>query len=164
VLLSPGLDYRGLRTEAAIKKFGGRAALLVSSTKDPYAWRSVKTLRSCAIAQGCLRRDGNGERPPAIMRGRGRSLAPTPKRSTADATDAPKPCAGPNRAFVEVPGVTSSACFFSLAPPLRGRDEQSSLLEGRGEGHLSANSDASGQTCTPSPDASRRPLPASGAR
>src|SRR3954469_16782574 len=35
VLLSPGLDYRGLRTEAAIKKFGGRAALLVSSTKDP---------------------------------------------------------------------------------------------------------------------------------
>jgi hypothetical protein len=112
----------------------------------------------------CLRRDGNGERPPAIMRGRGRSLAPTPKRSTADATDAPKPCAGPNRAVVEVPGVTSSACFFSLAPPLRGRDEQSSLLEGRGEGHLSANSDASGQTCTPSPDASRRPLPASGAR
>jgi dienelactone hydrolase len=43
-LLSPGLDYRGLRTEAALKKFGGRPALLVSSTKDPYAWRSVKTL------------------------------------------------------------------------------------------------------------------------
>jgi dienelactone hydrolase len=43
-LLSPGLDYRGLRTEAAMKKFGGRAAFLVSSTKDPYAWRSVKTL------------------------------------------------------------------------------------------------------------------------
>jgi len=43
-LLSPGLDYRGLRTEAALKKFGGRPAFLVSSTKDPYAWRSVKTL------------------------------------------------------------------------------------------------------------------------
>ena len=43
-LLSPGLDYRGLRTEAGMKKFGVRAALLVSSTKDPYAWRSVKTL------------------------------------------------------------------------------------------------------------------------
>ena len=43
-LLSPGLDYRGLRTEAAMKKFGARAALLTSSTKDPYAWRSVKTL------------------------------------------------------------------------------------------------------------------------
>lgn len=43
-LLSPGLDYRGLRTEAALKKFGGRPALLMSSTKDPYAWRSVKAL------------------------------------------------------------------------------------------------------------------------
>jgi dienelactone hydrolase len=43
-LLSPGLDYRGLRTETPMKKFGVRAALLVSSTKDPYAWRSVKTL------------------------------------------------------------------------------------------------------------------------
>jgi dienelactone hydrolase len=43
-LLSPGLDYRGLRTEAPMKKFGARPALLVSSTKDPYAWRSVKTL------------------------------------------------------------------------------------------------------------------------
>ena len=43
-LLSPGLDYRGLRTEPPMKKFGARAALLVSSTKDPYAWRSVKTL------------------------------------------------------------------------------------------------------------------------
>jgi dienelactone hydrolase len=43
-LLSPGLDYRGLRTEAPMKKFGTRPALLVSSTKDPYAWRSVRTL------------------------------------------------------------------------------------------------------------------------
>jgi dienelactone hydrolase len=43
-LLSPGLDYRGLRTEAGMKKFGARPALLVSSTKDPYAWRSVKVL------------------------------------------------------------------------------------------------------------------------
>jgi dienelactone hydrolase len=43
-LLSPGLDYRGLRTEGPMKKFGTRPALLVSSTKDPYAWRSVRTL------------------------------------------------------------------------------------------------------------------------
>jgi dienelactone hydrolase len=50
VLLSPGLDYRGLRTEAAMKKFGGRPALLVSSTRDPYAWRSVKVL--AAIGPG----------------------------------------------------------------------------------------------------------------
>lgn len=45
-LLSPGLDYRGLRTEAAVKKFGARPALLVSSTKDSYAWRSVRQLAS----------------------------------------------------------------------------------------------------------------------
>jgi dienelactone hydrolase len=43
-LLSPGLDYKGLRTEAAMKKVGARSVLLVSSTKDPYAWRSVRTL------------------------------------------------------------------------------------------------------------------------
>jgi dienelactone hydrolase len=49
-LLSPGLDYRGLRTETAMKKFGARAALLVSSTKDPYAWRSVRAL--AAIGTG----------------------------------------------------------------------------------------------------------------
>lgn len=43
-LLSPGMDYRGLRIEPAMKKFGPRAALLVSSTKDPYSWRSVRQL------------------------------------------------------------------------------------------------------------------------
>jgi pimeloyl-ACP methyl ester carboxylesterase len=43
-LLSPGMEYRGLRIEPAMKKFGPRAALLVSSTKDPYSWRSVRQL------------------------------------------------------------------------------------------------------------------------
>jgi dienelactone hydrolase len=43
-LLSPGIDYRGLRTEAAMKKYGGRPALLVGSTKDPYARRSIRIL------------------------------------------------------------------------------------------------------------------------
>lgn len=43
-LLSPGLDYRGLRTEAAMKKFGARPALLAGSTKDPYAARSIRHL------------------------------------------------------------------------------------------------------------------------
>jgi dienelactone hydrolase len=49
-LLSPGLDYRNLRTEAPMKKFGARPALLASSTKDPYAWHSVRTL--AAIGPG----------------------------------------------------------------------------------------------------------------
>jgi len=45
-LLSPGIDYRGLRTEQAMKKYAGRPALLAASTKDPYAWRSVRHLSS----------------------------------------------------------------------------------------------------------------------
>jgi dienelactone hydrolase len=49
-LVSPGLDYRNLRTEAPMKKFGARPALLVASTKDPYAWRSVRAL--AAIGPG----------------------------------------------------------------------------------------------------------------
>jgi pimeloyl-ACP methyl ester carboxylesterase len=44
VLLSPGVDYRGVRTEAAMKKYAARPALLVGSTKDPYAWRSIRQL------------------------------------------------------------------------------------------------------------------------
>ena len=43
-LLSPGIDYKGLRTEAAMKKLGARPALLAGSTKDPYAARSIRHL------------------------------------------------------------------------------------------------------------------------
>jgi len=43
-LLSPGLDYKGVRTEAAMKKYGGRSVLLIGSTKDPYSARSIKEL------------------------------------------------------------------------------------------------------------------------
>jgi len=43
-LLSPGLDYKGLRTEAALKKYGGRSALFIGSTKDPYSARSIRQL------------------------------------------------------------------------------------------------------------------------
>jgi dienelactone hydrolase len=43
-LLSPGLDYRSLRTEAALRKYGTRPALLVAGGDDPYALRSVREL------------------------------------------------------------------------------------------------------------------------
>lgn len=43
-LLSAGLDYRGLRTEAAMTKLGGRAALLVASDEDSYAANSARRL------------------------------------------------------------------------------------------------------------------------
>jgi alpha-beta hydrolase superfamily lysophospholipase len=43
-LLSPGLDYRSLRVEAAMRKYDSRPAFLVAATNDPYALRSVKQL------------------------------------------------------------------------------------------------------------------------
>jgi dienelactone hydrolase len=44
-LLSPSLEYRGLRIEPAMKKYGARPALLIASDDDPYAMRSSKDLQ-----------------------------------------------------------------------------------------------------------------------
>ena len=44
VLLSPGIDFRGLRPEAAMKKYGDRPALLVASQEDNYAMNSARRL------------------------------------------------------------------------------------------------------------------------
>jgi len=44
-LLSPSLDYRGLRIEAPMKKFGGRPVLLVASDEDSYAARTARELQ-----------------------------------------------------------------------------------------------------------------------
>ena len=41
-LLSVSLDYRGLRLEQALKKYGSRPALLVASSEDPYALRTAR--------------------------------------------------------------------------------------------------------------------------
>jgi alpha-beta hydrolase superfamily lysophospholipase len=43
-LLSPALDYRGVRIDAAMRKYAPRRALLVASRDDPYAWRSMREL------------------------------------------------------------------------------------------------------------------------
>jgi dienelactone hydrolase len=43
-LLSPSLDYRGVRIEQALRTFGGRPALFVASDDDAYALRSVREL------------------------------------------------------------------------------------------------------------------------
>ena len=43
-LISPSLDYRGLRIEGAMKAYGSRPALLVASAHDPYAARSTREL------------------------------------------------------------------------------------------------------------------------
>jgi dienelactone hydrolase len=43
-LISPSLDYRGVRIEGAMQQYGARQALLAASVQDPYATRSVREL------------------------------------------------------------------------------------------------------------------------
>jgi alpha-beta hydrolase superfamily lysophospholipase len=44
-LISPSLDYRGIRLDAAaMKKLGSRLVFLASSTEDPYALRTIHDL------------------------------------------------------------------------------------------------------------------------
>ena len=43
-LLSPSLDYRGLRIEPAMRKIGSRPVLMVASDDDPYATRTARDL------------------------------------------------------------------------------------------------------------------------
>lgn len=44
VLVSPSLDYRGVRIEGAMRQYGSRPALLLSSARDPYGARSAREL------------------------------------------------------------------------------------------------------------------------
>ncbi len=43
-LLSPASDYRGVRLEAAARKYGPRPLLLVASSEDPYALRTLRAV------------------------------------------------------------------------------------------------------------------------
>ena len=43
-LVSPSLDYRGVRVEGPLAQYGSRPALLMASLQDPYAARTVRTL------------------------------------------------------------------------------------------------------------------------
>ena len=43
-LVSPSLDYRGVRVEPALAQYGPRPALLMASLHDPYAARTIRTL------------------------------------------------------------------------------------------------------------------------
>jgi len=43
-LISPSLDYRGVRIDAAMKQYDGRPAMLIASNHDPYAARTVREL------------------------------------------------------------------------------------------------------------------------
>jgi dienelactone hydrolase len=55
VLLSPSMDYRGLRIEQAVTRYGSRPALLVASSEDPYALRTARGLVTAGDGQRELR-------------------------------------------------------------------------------------------------------------
>jgi dienelactone hydrolase len=60
--LSAGLDFRGLRTEAALAKPGNRAVLLVASDEDTYAANSARKLSL---------QEGGGARELRLLSGAG---------------------------------------------------------------------------------------------
>ena len=72
-LLSPSLDYRGLRIEAAMRKLGSRPVLMVVSDDDPYASRSAHDLEKGTRGREILSLTGAGhgstmlEREPSLM-------------------------------------------------------------------------------------------------
>jgi dienelactone hydrolase len=43
-LVSPSLDYRGVRIETPLRQYGSRPAMLLASLRDPYSIRSARTL------------------------------------------------------------------------------------------------------------------------
>ena len=59
-LLSPSLDYRGLRIEAAARKYGNRPMLLVASDDDAYARRSVADLQKTGTPRELVQLSGAG--------------------------------------------------------------------------------------------------------
>ena len=64
-LLSPSIDYRGLRIDQALKKIGGRPVLLVAGSDDPYAARSARELQ----------KGGGGPRELLVLDGAGHGTA-----------------------------------------------------------------------------------------
>ena len=54
-LISPSLDYRGVRIEAALRAYGTRPALFVVSARDPYAARSTRELAQEALGPRDIR-------------------------------------------------------------------------------------------------------------
>jgi pimeloyl-ACP methyl ester carboxylesterase len=67
-LLSPSLDYRGLRLDAAMRKYAPRPALLVASREDPYAWRSMRELAKDQSAREMVLLDRAGHGTTMLAR------------------------------------------------------------------------------------------------
>jgi alpha-beta hydrolase superfamily lysophospholipase len=68
VLLSPSLDYQGLKCEASLRKYAPRPALLVAASNDPYALRSVRQLTEAGPANEVLTLEGAGHGTAMLAR------------------------------------------------------------------------------------------------
>ncbi|MFQ5846194.1 MAG: alpha/beta hydrolase [Candidatus Methylomirabilales bacterium] len=69
VLLSPGLDYRGIRTDEAMRRYGHRPILLVASQGDSYAANSTRTLHALAAGPKELKIYGGHAHGTRILEG-----------------------------------------------------------------------------------------------
>ncbi|MGB1252907.1 MAG: alpha/beta hydrolase, partial [Candidatus Promineifilaceae bacterium] len=58
VLLSPGLDYRGVTTKDAIGAYGDRPILIVASSEDSYSADSARQLADLALNSELIMYDG----------------------------------------------------------------------------------------------------------
>lgn len=67
-LLSPSVEYRGLRCEAALRKFAPRPTLLVAASNDPYALRSMRQLTSAGPATEAVTLEGAGHGTAMLAR------------------------------------------------------------------------------------------------
>lgn len=70
VLLSPGLEYRRLYSEAAMRKYGDRPALMIASQEDGYSTRSIHRLQKA----------GTGTREVRVVNGAGHGTAMLPRQ------------------------------------------------------------------------------------
>jgi dienelactone hydrolase len=66
-LVSPSLDYRGVRIEGPMRQYGGRPALLIASLQDPYAARSVRELASEAPGPRQMRWSDTGAHGTVLL-------------------------------------------------------------------------------------------------
>jgi hypothetical protein len=62
------MDYRGLRIEAAARKYGNRPMLLVASDDDGYARRSVADLQKTGTSRETMQLSGAGHGTNMLQR------------------------------------------------------------------------------------------------
>jgi len=58
ILLSPGMEYAGIQTAAAIKMYRGRPVFMAASPNDLYAYSSVRQLANLGSGPSCRVVDG----------------------------------------------------------------------------------------------------------